>query len=166
MELNIKVTGKHRLTGHRSGLLVAERPWAFLNGTTWLCSCDCGKYVLAKEKQLINRSLDSCGCMLSDRLRKRNVNPNKLTGQVFFCLIALEQVDEIENIWRCKCCCGEGLFLARANQLIDGKITSCGCQKPYWPFEFKKMFETGRSPLSKQKYIINKEKVKNITHET
>ncbi len=80
----INTTGlRFNLTGQRFGILtaisVAEKP-SNGQGVHWLCKCDCGGEIVARQKDMRNGNTASCGCI---RYRKgmKNGTPGR-TGMV------------------------------------------------------------------------------------
>lgn len=63
------------ITGQRFGRLtalsVSHKQGAY---TFWLCRCDCGNTKAVRISSLMNGSTKSCGCILSEQLRKRNLS--------------------------------------------------------------------------------------------
>lgn len=51
--------GPMNLAGNRYGLLLVLR---HVQGTKWLCLCECGKVVTASRANLRYRGMESCGC--------------------------------------------------------------------------------------------------------
>lgn len=69
----------------------------------WLCRCDCGNLVTVSNRNLTSGHTKSCGC-----LRFKD-----LTGMKIGNLTIIEKYDftkNRENIWRCKCKCGNETF--------------------------------------------------------
>lgn len=62
---------------------------------------------------------------------KRN-NYRDLTGQTINNLFFIRDSGERSNggnvMWEIRCYCGE-IFLTRANRIVHGKTTSCGCHQ-------------------------------------
>ena len=73
----------------------------FRNGRSeWLCRCDnCGRYVVVNSHNLRTGHTKSCGCLISEKLRK------DLTGQTFGYLEVLSYDKSInENpYWKVRC---------------------------------------------------------------
>lgn len=70
---NTKSCGCSRIkdiTGLRSGKLVAIKPTNKRSNNScnviWLCKCDCGKTTLVASRNLQNKQVKSCGCLLSE----------------------------------------------------------------------------------------------------
>ena len=107
------------LTGQRFGKLIVIERVEGVKPTTWLCKCDCGKFVKVHRNNLISGATKSCGC-----LRAKD-----LTGQRFGKLIAIKRygTDKHGNAtWLCKCDCGNET-IAQAEDLQRGMTKSCGC---------------------------------------
>lgn len=84
----------------------------------WECDCDCGKKVFVDSQGLRSGSTKSCGCLKS----------KDLLGRRFGRLVVIESSTkrkERNRLWKCKCDCGNTLFV-RATCLLRG-TKSCGC---------------------------------------
>ncbi len=72
----------HDLTGRRFGQLTVMRPVDLEkprpNGLRlgWLCQCDCGRTIVATQKDLELQGLQSCGCLLSKTASRKIVEKN------------------------------------------------------------------------------------------
>lgn len=82
------------------------------------------------QSSLIQGTTKSCGCLQSEKVRKRLVKD--ITGQRFGKLVVLGPAD-IEKTsngtrlgWRCRCDCGKEIVCTK-NALISGDTKSCGC---------------------------------------
>ena len=62
------------LTGKRFGRLVVLRQVSsgVVNGSCWLCECDCGGYIVAVGGLLNCGQTKSCGCLRSEAAARRN----------------------------------------------------------------------------------------------
>lgn len=118
------------LTGKKFGRLTAiERTGSDKRGEAlWKFQCDCGNIVALPSYRVRKGFTISCGCYRKDQ----SINRGKdLKGQRFGRLIVLERIglDKFkQNIWKCRCDCGNEVT-ERANQLLSGKVRSCGCLK-------------------------------------
>ena len=95
----------------------------------WHCRCSCGNEVDAPINSLTSGNITSCGCA------KRGINAKDITGQTFGYLTALEPTDKRTSgsvVWRCVCVCGKETDVA-LNNLMWGKVKSCGCKKIIGP---------------------------------
>lgn len=73
------------LTGKRFGRLCVEKSVDLDNPGPngirlgWLCKCECGKTIIATQKELVHGGLKSCGCLLSETASKK-VNDENILG--------------------------------------------------------------------------------------
>lgn len=99
------------------------------------CQCDCKNQTIfeASLSNILRGNTRSCGCYKKSNLSK--LKRLDLTGQRFGRLTALEIAkdengEEIKNnsglLWRCKCDCGNEVFVP-ATVLRQHKTISCGC---------------------------------------
>jgi hypothetical protein len=114
------------LTGQKFGMLTAVEPSAEREKkcVVWKCLCDCGNETFANAHELTAGLKKSCGCFLETR--KRN-----LSGYKFGKLTAIRPTDQRKSgkvVWECECDCGNTVFVS-STLLIQGKTTSCGCDK-------------------------------------
>jgi ribosomal protein S27E len=97
----------------------------FKNGRAeWLCKClNCGNYVIVNSHNLRSGHTKSCGCLVSEKLRK------DIVGQIFGKLKVIKY-DKSENehpYWIVECLnCGK-IYSVSGNSLKN--IESCGCLK-------------------------------------
>ncbi len=95
----------------------------------WRCICDCGTECIVAGTNLRSGNTKSCGC-----LRKRGRPVKDLTGRRFGRLTVIRQTGvyrapkarKSAAIWLCRCDCGTEIR-ARADQLRQGEVKSCGC---------------------------------------
>ena len=112
------------LTGQYFGLLKVIRPdrsKSSRHGIYWICECECGNSTSVQSSHLINGDVKSCGCLLKHDLTGRKFG--KLTVKY---LDEEKSVQLRESVWICECECGETKSI-RANSLLTGMTTSCGC---------------------------------------
>lgn len=89
---------------------------------SWLlCECSCGNKIELKAKQLY-WGKQSCGCS--------QIPYENRIGEVFSRLTIESYFRDAENIamYQCRCACGKEL-VRRANCVVQGNITSCGCAR-------------------------------------
>jgi hypothetical protein len=89
----------------------------------WVCKCICGEVISVLANSLKNRPNISCGC-------GGNIAPN----QRFGLLKTLRKGKPYmlpnkmkKTAWICECTCGIITYV-RANNLLTGRTTSCGCK--------------------------------------
>ena len=121
------------LAGKRFGKLTVLKLISAPNAKVklWECQCDCGNHITASTKQLLNGEVTSCGCTPSASQSKDSEQPD-LTGQRFGMLTVLGKADceKKGTWWNCQCDCGN-TRIASTDELISGKVISCGCvQRP------------------------------------
>ena len=116
------------LTGQRFGKLTVlepdPNPYIYPSGITapkWICKCDCGNIVSARESLLLSGNTTSCGC-------SRRAD---LTGKRFGKLTVLELAGRRQYersslpLWLCQCDCGNKIVVM-SSYLLKGYATSCG----------------------------------------
>lgn len=131
---------KYDLTGQRFGALTVIEHTQIDGKVMWRCHCDCGKDCVKDGSVLRNGSVTSCGCgmhrfekkrgqhyNITSSRRGRSIKKNDYTGQTFGLLAGVQSVQSGHSKdWLWKCACGNLLF-AHADDVVNGKITSCGC---------------------------------------
>lgn len=108
--------------GNRYGKLTVIDSAGSKNGfAMWLVQCDCGsKPFVTTGTSLRYGSVKSCGC---SRIKDYT---NKKYGKLTFIELNMDIKSKYGAIWKCKCDCGR-IINANANDVIRGKIQSCGC---------------------------------------
>ena len=48
------------------------------NNSRWVCKCDCGNEAIIGGNKLKNGHTKSCGCLVSEKARKRMLNDNPM----------------------------------------------------------------------------------------
>lgn len=96
----------------------------------WICECDCGNEISVRTTDIVREHTKSCGCIRAEQLIQRNLKD--LTNMRFGKIVALYRTEEKSShnsyIWYCQCDCGKE-YLCSAENLLSGKINSCGCNK-------------------------------------
>lgn len=121
---------KNDLTGQRFGkLTVLETIYNYegYNRATHKCECDCGNIVYIKGSQIYKRK--SCGCYITSTANNSIGARKDYIGQKFGKLTVLEMLYNYKNnqtYCKCSCDCGKEI-ITRANGLVTGNTTSCGC---------------------------------------
>ena len=111
------------LTGQKFNMLTAVE---FLRiekkiGSIWKFKCDCGKEVELPAGRVKYGTTKSCGCIKRDT--------DSLIGKRFAYWTVVERVyTEKGAYWLCECDCGNRRKV-KANDLVSGKSTSCGCKR-------------------------------------
>lgn len=82
----------------------------------WVCRCDCGNETLVPANNLKSGGTQSCGC-----IRHKNILRER------FGRLTVIKNGEHNGSWICQCDCGN-IKEIYGNQLISGRIKSCGCQ--------------------------------------
>lgn len=119
----------------------------------WKCVCDCGRShnycqdTLARKKHPV-----ACPqCTKDDMYLGRVKN---LTGQIFGDLevIGIEKDDKGHYKQLCQCSCGNKI-LAKTNNLLNNRVSSCGCRSPFKNADACKKYAEARiKDLSGQKF--------------
>ena len=88
--------------------------------TVWRCQCDCGKEIVARNKNLLEGITTDCGC-----ISKKGYSVN----QKFARLTLLKELPACRGRnWECICDCGNKLIV-KESLLREGSVKSCGCLK-------------------------------------
>ena len=114
------------LSGRRFGklMVLGRQGRDNSNKITWQCQCDCGQTCVQRGSDLTPKiKVSSCGCSGKGKLKD-------LSGQRFGKLTVQGRgEDDHRNqkvTWVCKCDCG-AVKTIRGNDLVDGGVSSCGC---------------------------------------
>lgn len=137
---------KKDLVGQRFGRLSViefDEDMSNIKGKIYYkCKCDCGNIVSSASRCLIQGFTKSCGCLKSEKTSERL--SLKLEGQRFGKLTVLERVGSIidtngniHSFWKCKCECGT-IKNIKSNDLVSGKVSSCGCLISKGEYEVRK----------------------------
>lgn len=115
-------------------LVVLERDLNKLKGkghsSYWICQCDCGNKCSVDYVSLRRGHTQSCGCLKKELLSQKNIKD--ITNQRFGMVVAKERLNVKSHqswVWRCECDCGNKNYLCSAENLLSGRIISCGCSK-------------------------------------
>ena len=108
--------------GHKYGKLTVIDKADSKNGfAMWLVQCDCGSEPFITAGTSLRRgAVKSCGCL------KAKDHTNEKYGKLTFIRLSPDKRSKYGAIWECKCDCGR-IIEANANDVIRGKISSCGC---------------------------------------
>lgn len=114
----------------RKDMLVAEsrdntrttRQKAFIN-----MRCDCGNLKSFEYKGLLKLEYGSCGCYKPKEVKPSPAVQKALTTKTFSFLDVLRWEGSDARYVVCKCKCGTERFI-RADSLLSGDTTSCGCR--------------------------------------
>ena len=124
------------LIGKRFGrLVVIERDMTKPRGhgcsSYWICQCDCGNKKSISYNSLVSKKTQSCGCLVKEVTTKRNTK--NITNMRFGMVVAKENTFQLSDhnsyIWRCECDCGNKEYYVSVENLMSGRIHSCGCNK-------------------------------------
>lgn len=111
-----------------SRLLVLEEYGRDKEGRTlWKCQCSCGNIKIVSTKHLRNGSVQSCGCLMKERVSESN--KKNIKGNVYGRLTVEKEagVNKCGHIlWECSCTCG-GSIVTTGRNLRLGYTRSCGC---------------------------------------
>lgn len=110
----------------------------------WICQCDCGKFISVDLTSLNRGSTKSCGCLRKELRAQKNIKD--ITNQRFGMVVAKERLNEKNNhnsfLWRCECDCGNKNYITSTEDLLSGKINSCGCKhKSFGEIEIEKILQ-------------------------
>lgn len=110
------------LTGKRFGKLVVLSLGKKTKNrsTVWDCQCDCGKKIVARNKNLLEGITTDCGC-----ISKKGYSVNQKIAR----LTLLKEIRAGSGRkWECMCDCGNKLIV-KESLIRDGSVKSCGCLK-------------------------------------
>ena len=132
---------KHNLVGQIFGRLTVIAKDEEKTGY-WICECECGNIVSRRKDSLKSQGEKaSCGC------RKKELTSlqwsAQLEGQSFGKLKVIERVphNELRNLWKCKCECGNIVFFP-SRYLLSMNVKSCGCEsRSYGELEIRKQLQ-------------------------
>ena len=94
----------------------------------WICQCDCGNICSIVSSRLHSGQTQSCGC-LNKEIFYKNCVEKDITNMRFGKLVAIRKIGQDknkQNIWECKCDCGNITF-STTSKLCSNKKQSCGC---------------------------------------
>ena len=123
---------KASMEGMRFGRLTVLRETEKRRGgaIVWECLCDCGNTTFTIRSNLVSGSVQSCGCLHSERMKEvGESNAKDLTGQRFGKLVAIRPTErrlQTFVVWECLCDCGK-THHAASGHLMQGAVQSCGC---------------------------------------
>lgn len=108
--------------GHKYGKLTVIDKADSKNGCAmWLVQCDCGSEPFITAGTSLRRgAVKSCGCL---RIKDHT---NEKYGKLTLIKVNSELKSKYGAIWECRCDCGRTIN-ANVNDVIRGKIQSCGC---------------------------------------
>lgn len=106
------------LTGKKFGRLSVLSRDNKRKSTYWICQCECGNILSVYSNNLRSGNSTQCRSCASAGSRI------DLTGQKFGKLTAISFAN---GKWECECECGKIVY-AKTGKLLNGDITSCGCQ--------------------------------------
>ena len=96
----------------------------------WICQCTCGNEISVRFADLQSGHTQSCGCLRAKANQERCIKD--LTNQKFGLLTAIENTHQLSPhgtyIWRCSCECGNNNYYCSVENLLSGKVNSCGCK--------------------------------------
>lgn len=114
------------ITGKKFNLLtvIKKVPDADVRSNTWICQCECGKYITATYGQLVNGRKKSCGAVMHRAPRVIDI-----TSQRFGRLVAIQKEGATTSgdvVWLCQCDCGNRVVVS-SYSLRNHVTKSCGC---------------------------------------
>lgn len=124
------------LTGDKyEHFTVIERIGSKKGRSYWKCECECGKIFETYGKNIVNKTVSSCGCIKNKKIAKSVMNDKNnidLTGKMYGCLEVVclssnSKREGSERIWSCLCHnCGRKKDFV---QYALNNVISCGCIK-------------------------------------
>ena len=109
------------LTGKRFGKLMVLKE---LGGGRILCRCDCGREKEFNKSNVKRGLARSCGSCVRKHTRRDLIKDT--VGRRFGKLVVLKALGYRRVL--CQCDCGN-IKIVSGNNLVQGKIKSCGCLK-------------------------------------
>jgi len=108
------------LTNQRFGfwLVIKKSLKSKAGQTQWFCQCECGTIKEITTNSLRSYNSTSCGCNHSINLINQTFNYLKVIKTDY---------SKGRKYWLCQCICGKQIICS-AHQLIEKKISSCGCK--------------------------------------
>jgi len=122
----------------------------------WICKCSCGKITSVRGIDLKRGQVKSCGCLLTEHIKKYNFPPLDLQGQTFNKLTVIYRITNNakgKTMWHCKCECGNECDVEGSN-LINGNTKSCGCIKSFGNMNIDLILNNSNI-IYKKEYAIN-----------
>ena len=98
----------------------------------WKCKCECGNVCEVRGDSLTRGLTQSCGCLQKEKAQQTGKQcAIDISNQKFGLLTALsptEQRDYGAVVWKCRCDCGNIVYVG-VSRLTSGNKISCGCVK-------------------------------------
>ncbi len=118
------------------GWLVALEPTSQREhgSVVWKCRCNCGNICFVRSDKLRRLEVQSCGCRSQKEAWAERYpdHSENLTGREFGSWIVEEDTGTRSKkgiiMWLCRCVCGRRKPV-RADNLLAGLSTSCGCSR-------------------------------------
>ena len=121
------------LTGQVFGHLTVVRRAENVNGRVcWECVCECGNTVIVSSHQLCSGKTRSCGCVSGTKTsRKGGIRDiSGITVGFLQVLYPTEKRDKKGSVvWRCLCGKCGGEIDCTEDELMHGRVMSCGCYR-------------------------------------
>jgi predicted SprT family Zn-dependent metalloprotease len=117
--------------GTRFGRLTVEaQEVTDARGIHYRCKCDCGTYTTVRVDHLKAGVKKSCGCLRAETIAARRAKPPSLSIGSTFGRLTVTGVHKRDRLglyhYHCQCECGKTTTV-RADNLISGNTSSCGC---------------------------------------
>jgi hypothetical protein len=107
------------------GLILLEK--YYNTGKKYKIKCYCGKIFYTKMSNILNNGTKSCGCLLTETLKKRTLSEDKVKVRLKNTNIKLlEKYKGADINHKFLCYCGN-TFLARPCAVFNKNTNSCGC---------------------------------------
>lgn len=89
------------------------------------CKCDCGNETEVLVSSLKTGNTLSCGCLQREKIKNTKYHlTDDFIGERFGKLV-ISGYDETQRKWKCKCDCGNEIYLLKSSLTVNG-YRSCG----------------------------------------
>ncbi len=118
----------------------------------WKCQCDCGNICEVRSVDLIRGETQSCGCLKKELISERHIKiiPKETKFGKLTVLQLLDERQNEETVYQCKCECGSIVNIKRSN-LISGNTQSCGCIRSKGEFKIAQILTENNISFEKEK---------------
>ena len=126
------------ISGQRFGKLIAIQPIdkSKSGNIIWLCICNCEskEYTQVRASNLLNGTIQSCGCLQQETTRQKAQEKHKnLIGTIIngITILEIKEVDPVTEGYFAKARCGHcnRIWKTLLTSIITGHAKSCGCLK-------------------------------------
>ena len=144
------------LTGQKFNKLTVLEKDNIRKNNYWICQCECGNTTSVRGIDLQRGQVKSCGCLLTEHIKKYNIAPLELEGKRFNKLIVLYRIENDSkghSMWHCKCDCGNECDI-EGSHLINGNTKSCGCIRSIGNMNINLLLQKSNL-IYKKEYSVN-----------